>query len=287
MEGRLSKVIPVFYTPKQVAADNISNSPSAGKPVLVVESWLTAGFPIEIKEPEPVTVEDLCRVHDPDHVKAVLACESPNGFDNCLPSVAASLPWTNGSFLSAARHLVKTGERVAVSPTSGFHHAGYGRVEGFCTFNGLMVTVAALRADGFKGKIGILDLDEHWGNGTDSISRLLGFDDILHYSFGAEDLNRGDGDKWLASLNMIVRMFHDCSIVLYQAGADPHEHDPYARGVLSTQQLYQRDRIVFATLRDSQNPVVWNLAGGYQRPVRKVLDIHDNTMRACVEFFGT
>ena len=29
-------------------------------------------------------------------------------------------------------------------------------------------------------------------------------------------------------------------------------------------------------------PVAWNPAGGYQTPLRKVLDIHDNTMRACV-----
>lgn len=254
--------------------------------MLVVESWQTAGFPVEIMEPQPVTEVDFCRVHDPDHVRSVLTCESPNGFDNCLPSVAASLPWTNGSLLSAARHLVRTGEKVAVSPTSGFHHASYGRVEGFCTFNGLMVTVAALRADGFEGKIGILDLDEHWGNGTDQIIRLLDFKNIHHYSFGAENLEPGDGDRWLEVLPDIVQAFHDCSLVLYQAGADPHEKDPYARGILSTEQLYQRDRIVFRSLRDNQVPVVWNLAGGYQRPVRKVLDIHDNTMRACVEFYG-
>jgi hypothetical protein len=27
-------------------------------------------------------------------------------------------------------------------------------------------------------------------------------------------------------------------------------------------------------------PVAWNLAGGYQSPPRKVLEIHDGTMRA-------
>lgn len=32
----------------------------------------------------------------------------------------------------------------------------------FCTFNRLMVTVLALRADGFTRRIGILDLDEHY-----------------------------------------------------------------------------------------------------------------------------
>jgi hypothetical protein len=33
-------------------------------------------------------------------------------------------------------------------------------------------------------------------------------------------------------------------------------------------------------------PVAWNLAGGYQTPLRKVLDVHDATMRACLEVYG-
>ena len=37
---------------------------------------------------------------------------------------------------------------------------------------------------------------------------------------------------------------------------------------------------MFKTLKDLNVPVAWNLAGGYQTPLRKVLDIHDNTARA-------
>ncbi len=33
-------------------------------------------------------------------------------------------------------------------------------------------------------------------------------------------------------------------------------------------------------------PVAWNLAGGYQNPLRRVLDIHDNTMLECMSAFG-
>ncbi len=47
-----------------------------------------------------------------------------------------------------------------------------------------------------------------------------------------------------------------------------------------------RDRLVFRAARDLRIPLVWNLAGGYQEPLRRVLDIHDNTARACVEVFG-
>jgi acetoin utilization deacetylase AcuC-like enzyme len=278
--------IPVFYTPKQVVVDNKSLSPSAKKPIDVLASWQVAGFPLIAMEPLPVMMADFYRAHDPEHVRDVLMCVKANGFSNTLPSVAMSLPWTNGSFLSAARYVLNSGG-VAVSPTSGFHHAGYMSCEGFCTFNGLMVTVMALRADGFKGTIGILDLDEHYGNGTDNILSTTDVEGVNHYSYGAQDLNRGDGDKWLIELQKVAdNMATECQLVLYQAGADPHTDDPYGRGVLNDAQLYERDRIVFKAMSEKNTPIVWNLAGGYQQPLRKVLNIHDNTMRACVEFYG-
>lgn len=279
-------MIPVFYDPRQVAKDNISTSPSAGKPAEVVASWQAAKFPIVIRGVKPVTVEDFHRAHDPDHVDDVLSCRRANGFGNKLPSVAASLPWTSGSMLTAARFLVRGGGLVAVSPTSGFHHASYRTCEGFCTFNGLMVTVLALRADGFSGRIGILDLDEHYGNGTADILEKSGESNVEHYTFGGEGIYRGDGDRWVKQLPQIMRTFAGCSLVLYQAGADPHEHDPFSRGILSDAHLLQRDRTVFSWLHAMRIPVVWNLAGGYQTPLRKVLNIHDNTMRACVEVYS-
>ena len=51
MSGRL----PVFYTPRMVARPK-TFSPSAAKPVAVVESWQRAGLPIDIVEPVPATV---------------------------------------------------------------------------------------------------------------------------------------------------------------------------------------------------------------------------------------
>lgn len=66
--------------------------------------------------------------------------------------------------------------------------------------------------------------------------------------------------------------------MLYQAGADPHVNDPLG-GWMTTAQLYERDVIVFETAREMGLPVVFNLAGGYQRDedggIRPVLDIHD------------
>ena len=81
----------------------------------------------------------------------------------------------------------------------------------------------------------------------------------------------------------------DCDVVLYQAGADPHINDPYG-GWLTTDELRQRDAVVFDALKAAGVPVAWDLAGGYQTErdgsIPKVLEIHDNTMRECVRVYG-
>ena len=61
---------------------------------------------------------------------------------------------------------------------------------------------------------------------------------------------------------------------------------PKLGGVLTTQQMIERDRIVFDAARAQGTPIAWNLAGGYQEPLAKVIELHVNTMRECVKVFG-
>ena len=35
-----------------------------------------------------------------------------------------------------------------------------------------------------------------------------------------------------------------------------------------------------------RSAVAWNLAGGYQNDLNKVIEIHVNTARACEKYFG-
>ena len=137
--------------------------------------------------------------------------------------------------------------------------------------------------------MGILDCDEHYGDGTDDILDTLDGARtwVSHYTAG-ERWHFGDAPFFLEQLPEIVRTMACCDIVLYQAGADPHVDDPLG-GWLTTQELRQRDAIVFETLCAMGIPVVWNLAGGYQMEadgsIPKVLEIHDNTMRECARVY--
>ena len=241
-------------------------------------------FPvINVIAPKPASVEDLCLAHAPRYVHGVLSLRIDNGFGNRLPEVAATLPWTSGAMVDAAR--VALQERVAVAPVSGFHHACHEEGGGFCTFNGLIVAARVLRRERAVRRVGILDFDQHYGNGTTRIIRELELDWIEHYSAAADWDEPGQATAFLHAIPNMLERFRDCDLLLYQAGADPHHRDPLG-GWLTTAQLRERDRRVFEGCRSMRMPVAWNLAGGYQTPLRKVLDIHDNTMLECLAAFA-
>ena len=279
--------VPVFFVPDMVAQAT-SFSPSPGKPEAVVRDWLASGLPIEVRDFAAATRQDLYRAHDRAYVDGVLELRIANGFGNRSPEIARSLLFTSGAMLAAAEEAL-INRCVAVAPVSGFHHAGFDDGGGYCTFNGLVVTAMALRAAGLAERIGILDLDQHWGNGTADIIDVISLDYIEHYSAGAEYSHPQQAAEFLRRLPSIVQRFRRCDVLLYQAGADPHIDDPLG-GWLTTNELARRDRIVFDTARDMALPVAWDLAGGYQRDrlgrIEPVLRIHRNTMRACAASFA-
>ena len=270
-----------FFTSKMVAHDG-GYSPSPRKPSIVVEAWRAAGVPLEIEEPPPVTVEDFALAHERRHVEDILELRKENGFGNCDPQVASSLPYTTGAMLAAARWAIAHGS-AAAAPCSGFHHAGWVHAAAYCTFNGLMVTACRLRVDGTAERVAILDCDQHFGNGTEDIIEKLKLGDwckhvtaCMHYPTDVTLLDRLPG---------FIEEFAGCDVVLYQAGADAHIGDPLG-GYLTTEQMARRDDIVFSECRRHGLPVAWNLAGGYQQDFAKVVEIHTNTALACERIFA-
>lgn len=289
------RAVPVFYRPEQVAPAQ-GSSPSAEKPVHTINSWRRLGLPIDIRSFKPVSREDLYKIHDPKHVDGVLDVRKVNGFGTRNRAVANALPYTSGSFVAAALHARETG-LVACSPTSGFHHAEYYDGFGYCTFNGLALAALTLLETG-TSRVAVLDLDEHFGNGTEDILRKLVIgNEVPHYTRGCPGYEvDGDPEDLLRTLPKLLdfwRHKRKVEIVLYQAGADPHVNDPVGTKYLTTEQMRVRDEIVFQMCRKLEIPVAWNLAGGYQTVqgktgearIRPVLDLHDNTMRECVRAF--
>ena len=274
---------PIFYDQRQSVDGLATYSPSAGKPARF--NTMVERFHPTVPRPPvyPVAREDLYQVHDKTYVDGVFAGSINNGFENNDRRVPEACLWTIGSLVSAALH-APTQPLAVCSPTSGFHHAGYALGGGFCTFNGLLVAAAMFIETHPDTKVGILDCDVHYGDGTDDILKRKPTlaRQVVHHTSGRHFHGRDDPDEFFLWLEEAIADINarNCDLVLYQAGADMHIKDPLG-GFLDDAQMRQRDRTVFRKL---QGGLVWNLAGGYQ-PNRggslstdPVLEIHLATM---------
>ena len=128
---------------------------------------------VTLLEPNPVSREDLLRVHDEKYVDLIfrLAKENTN-YDIETPVSPAILE----AALLIAGGAKKVGEAIAeknidrgVALGCGLHHAGRSYGGGFCLFNDIALLIEFLRAKfGFR-RFMVLDYDVHFGNGTSDI----------------------------------------------------------------------------------------------------------------------
>lgn len=308
------RTIPVYYHPGFAAPLGEGHLMPIRKFALVA-AGLRDDPGAAFAEPAPITEAELWRVHTPAYVEAVRTGE-PRALAESqkfpwTPALHPSVCLTNGACLAAGRHALETG--VAAALVSGFHHAHADHGEGFCTFNGLVVTADALLAAGAVRRVAVLDLDLHYGNGTASLAAarphltvlsMYGNDymnNLVHrdvrerrHADGENHFSVAlpaglDGDGLQAMLErhlpaMLTRGQPD--LLLYQAGADPYFEDPFSPLALDHAALLARDRTVFRFARAHGIPVAWVLAGGYTADVRKVVQVHLNTFAACREVYA-
>lgn len=271
---------------------------------------------LEIRAPEPVVPDDLLLVHTPEYVDAVRTGE-PRALAESQkfpwsPALFASVLLTSGGVVAAGREALKSGVSGALA--SGFHHSSADHGEGFCTFNGLVVALEKLRAEGAIRTAAVLDLDLHYGNGTAALAAsrpwlralsIYGNDygantayrDVTqrHHEDGPNHFSvplvpgENDGKNLISTLDRHLPWLLEGGqpdLLLFQAGADPFRDDPYSPLNLDHDDLFERDRQVFTFTREHALPVAWVLAGGYTEDVRQVVKVHVNTALACREVYN-
>ena len=129
-----------------------------------------SGLEISEREAPPAPVEALYPIHQPEYVQHIeVACASGGRLLDPDTAVVAG-SWeaalrAAGSGLSAIDDL-RSGDGdmafLAVRPPG--HHAGPSAARGFCVFNNIAISTAALVAEG--DRVAILDWDVHHGDGT-------------------------------------------------------------------------------------------------------------------------
>lgn len=134
-----------------------------------------------------------------------------------------------------------------------------------------------------------MDLDQHFGNGTQDIIDVHKIDYITHYTYGKHVRGYESQEHFLEDLQLQLQQMKDdgVEIILAQFGADPHKNDPLARTPvqLSSATMKKRDAMALQFCKDHCIPLVWNLAGGYQKPISKVLDIHTTSLEETIRIY--
>jgi acetoin utilization deacetylase AcuC-like enzyme len=270
------------------------------KYALVRERVLAEGLidPERMHVPTRVAREDLLRVHAADYVdrltNGTLAplAQRRIGFPWSAALVERSLRAVGGTCAAAGAAL---SDGVAINLAGGTHHAFATHGEGFCVFNDVAVAIRTLQHQRRIRRALIVDLDVHQGNGTNAI--FAGDADVftfnLHgdrnYPFhkvpGSLDIalvDRTGDDAYLDRLaDALPRVLAIAApdLVVYLAGADPHERDKLGRLALTFDGLARRDAMVIEACRDVGLPVAIVIAGGYGASLADTVDVHVTTVR--------
>ena len=239
----------------------------------------------DVSRPIPGSLENILRVHTPRYLESLQEAATLEQIlggpvrEDDVAGIIDHFRLVVGGTIQATR-LALAGRRVAVHLAGGLHHAAPDRGMGFCVFNDIAVAVRRLQARGFKGRVLVVDLDVHDGNGT----RACFADDSTVHTFSIHNatwdetpavsatvLALGSGvtdEQLLAALSdalppVVAR--HQPDLVIYVAGCDMAGDDRMGDWKLSPGGMLARDRFVIETVRrgDAAPPIVVLPGGGY------------------------
>lgn len=238
----------------------------------------------EIINPTPASYEALGRVHTQEYLESLFQAETlahvfaVDPTDIYVDEVLRTLRLAVGATIAAAEWSLKTGN-PAINLFGGFHHAAPDRGGGFCALNDVAVAIAELRAQGFQGRIAVLDFDFHPPDGT---AACLGKDASVWLGSisgadwgdlpGVDETQLPEGttdDAYLAAVDALLQRMPEVELVFVLCGADVLAGDRLGQFSLSLPGVRRRELRVFEKL--GSLPQVWLPAGGYSPHAWKVL----------------
>lgn len=238
----------------------------------------------DVRTPQRASYADLCRVHTPRWLEALGRAETFSlvfgvpAAEIDADAVMGLFRLAVGGTMEAAREALSR-RGATLNTQGGFHHAFPDKGGGLCAVNDVAVAVAALRAEGFEGRVCVIDLDAHPPDGTaaclaadrsawlGSISgsdwgELPGVDEVV--------LPPGSGpDPYLEALRGLLARMPEPGLAFVVAGADVLVGDRLGRLGMSLDAVRERDLMVAEALHGV--PSVWLPGGGYTPDAWRVL----------------
>ena len=252
-------------------------------------------------KPYPCSEETLKRAHSENYIKNIknktLDKDSIKkiGFPLVDSVVKRSLVATGGTVL-ASKLAIKNG--IACNTAGGSHHANFEGGAGYCVFNDVAVASQYLLNRGLAGKILIVDLDVHQGNGNADIFK----DNKNVFTFSMHSKTNYPAKKSISNLDVeledntedkeyikILNFYLDqlnqenFDYVFYIAGVDIHFNDRLGKLKISDEGIRERDELVTENFFSKGIPVCGVLGGGYNKDFNKLVELHSILHQSCAK----
>ena len=217
------------------------------------------------------------------------------GFPLVDSVIQRSLVATGGTVL-ASKLAINNG--IACNTAGGSHHANFEGGAGYCVFNDVAVAVHYLLDRGLAGKILIVDLDVHQGNGNSDIFKenknVFTFSMHSKSNYPAKkstsdldvELNDNMEDKeYIQILKFYLNQLNqeNFDYVFYIAGVDIHYNDRLGKLKISDDGIKERDEIVTQNFFSKGIPLCGVLGGGYNKDFNKLVELHSFLHQSCAK----
>jgi acetoin utilization deacetylase AcuC-like enzyme len=278
--------VPIVYSERyQHSVVGVPLDPLRGEKILSCASEAGGLRRGACRAPEPASFDDLLRAHAAGYLESLHRGDGLArilGVELSVTDAEATLDLQRlmvGGTVEATR-LALRGKRIAFHLGGGFHHAMPAAGQGFCVFNDVAVAVRRIRAGGFAGRVLVVDLDLHDGNG---IRAAFAEDPTVHtlsihnehwgeteavqstsIALGSDVGDAAYLDCLRATLPGIFERFRP-ELVYYLAGTDVAASDALGNWRIGAGAILERDRLVTELARRPERPLpmVALLAGGY------------------------
>ena len=217
------------------------------------------------------------------------------GFPLVDSVIQRSLVATGGTVL-ASKLAIKNG--IACNTAGGSHHANFEGGAGYCIFNDVAVAACYLLDRGLAGRILIVDLDVHQGNGSAEIFK----DNKNVFTFSMHSKSNYPAKKSLSDLDVelednmedkqyinVLKFYlnqlnqENFDYVFYIAGVDIHFNDRLGKLKISDEGIKERDEIVTENFFSKGVPLCGVLGGGYNKDSNKLIELHSFLHQSCAK----
>jgi len=251
--------------------------------------------------PYSCSEETLKRAHSEDYIKQIknktldpIAIKKI-GFPLIDSVIQRSLVATGGTVL-ASKLAINYG--IACNTAGGSHHANFDSGAGYCVFNDVAVASQYLLDRGLAGRILILDLDVHQGNGNSDIFKnnknvfTFSMHSKTNYplkkSISDLDVELNDhmeDNDYIKVLKYYLTYLNEenFDFVFYIAGVDIHYNDRLGKLKISDNGIRLRDEIVTQNFFSKGIPLCGVLGGGYNKDFDKLVELHSILHQSCAK----